>query len=254
MKKLFYVFLGLLTSISFLGVLNASDLKSQTFWCYDGSNLTPCDQTLSILIPVGGTVTGNLDIDGNDILNVGEGYFSDGLVTAPSITWTSDTDSGLYRIGANNIGLSLNGVKTVDFSQNSFGILPGTINDGLITTKMTETTTADATQTNIFTLTLEDENTYQFTVDIIGVKSDGSQRATGKMTQTFYRTGGGGASAEGITTFHHRKVSDATWGAGDGAGVFGFSTNGNNIMVYVKGVAATTIKWSGIVNYINQSN
>jgi len=198
MKKLFYVFLGLLTSISFLGVLNASDLKSQTFWCYDGSNLTPCDQTLSILIPVGGTVTGNLDIDGNDILNVGEGYFSDGLVTAPSITWTSDTDSGLYRIGANNIGLSLNGVKTVDFSQNSFGILPGTINDGLITTKMTETTTADATQTNIFTLTLEDENTYQFTVDIIGVKSDGSQRATGKMTQTFYRAGGGVLQPRGL--------------------------------------------------------
>lgn len=41
---------------------------------------------------------------------------SDGTVTVPSLSFTSDTDCGLYRIGANNVGLALAGVKAVDFS------------------------------------------------------------------------------------------------------------------------------------------
>jgi hypothetical protein len=40
----------------------------------------------------------------------------DGKVTAPGLAFASDPDSGLYRIGANNIGLSLNGTKIVDFT------------------------------------------------------------------------------------------------------------------------------------------
>lgn len=37
-----------------------------------------------------------------------------GTVAAPSFTFTSDTDSGLYRIGANNIGIGVNGAKVLD--------------------------------------------------------------------------------------------------------------------------------------------
>ena len=39
----------------------------------------------------------------------------DGAVGAPAFTFTSDGDSGLYRIGSNNLGLSLGGTKYVDF-------------------------------------------------------------------------------------------------------------------------------------------
>lgn len=40
----------------------------------------------------------------------------DGSQTAPSITFTNDTDNGFYRIGADNVGLSVGGGKIIDFS------------------------------------------------------------------------------------------------------------------------------------------
>jgi hypothetical protein len=42
--------------------------------------------------------------------------FGDGTVGAPSVAFTSDTDSGIYRIGANNIGVAVNGAKVVDIA------------------------------------------------------------------------------------------------------------------------------------------
>lgn len=41
---------------------------------------------------------------------------SNGTVALPSLTFGTDTDSGLYRIGANNVGLALNGAKVVDYA------------------------------------------------------------------------------------------------------------------------------------------
>lgn len=40
---------------------------------------------------------------------------SDGAVGTPSITFSSDLNSGFYRIGADNIGLALNGAKVIDY-------------------------------------------------------------------------------------------------------------------------------------------
>jgi len=48
-------------------------------------------------------------------LKILDGFFENGSVTLPSITFASDQDSGFYRIGANNIGLSLNGVNVIDY-------------------------------------------------------------------------------------------------------------------------------------------
>lgn len=50
----------------------------------------------------------------------------DGTVTAPGLTFATDTDSGLYRIGANNLGLALNGAKVVDYATTGIGVT-GTI-------------------------------------------------------------------------------------------------------------------------------
>ncbi len=44
------------------------------------------------------------------------GLAGDGSVGSPSIGFTSDTDNGLYRIGANNYGASVGGSKVVDFA------------------------------------------------------------------------------------------------------------------------------------------
>lgn len=37
-----------------------------------------------------------------------------GSASAPSYTFTGDTDSGFYRIGANNVGVAVNGAKVLD--------------------------------------------------------------------------------------------------------------------------------------------
>lgn len=42
-----------------------------------------------------------------------------GTAAAPSITFVNDLDSGFYRIGANNIGLTLNGALEANFSTTS---------------------------------------------------------------------------------------------------------------------------------------
>ncbi len=49
------------------------------------------------------------------VITTGVATFADGLAGTPGISFTSDPDTGFYRIGANNIGLSLNGAKVIDF-------------------------------------------------------------------------------------------------------------------------------------------
>jgi len=42
--------------------------------------------------------------------------FDDGTETAPGIAFQADTDTGWYRIGSGNIGMTLNGTKHIDYS------------------------------------------------------------------------------------------------------------------------------------------
>lgn len=45
-----------------------------------------------------------------------------GVVSAPAYSFASDNDSGMYRIGANNIGLGVNGAKVLDIATTGLGI------------------------------------------------------------------------------------------------------------------------------------
>lgn len=56
--------------------------------------------TLSSTLGVTGILTASSNVRG-----------ADGLVGTPEYSFTNDTGSGLYRIGANNIGFAINGVK-----------------------------------------------------------------------------------------------------------------------------------------------
>jgi hypothetical protein len=52
----------------------------------------------------------------------GQGKFGDGTVTAPGIRFSDDLDTGLYRIGSNNLGISAGGTKIVDVSSSGVAI------------------------------------------------------------------------------------------------------------------------------------
>jgi hypothetical protein len=71
-------------------------------------------------------MTNSLALDGQSTMT-GQLKAASGTVLAPGITFGSDLDSGLYRIGANNIGVALNGTKYVDFSTSGTAIT-GTLN------------------------------------------------------------------------------------------------------------------------------
>jgi len=51
---------------------------------------------------------------------------ADGTVLLPSYTFASDLDSGVYRIGANNIGVAVNATKILDISTSGLNVI-GTV-------------------------------------------------------------------------------------------------------------------------------
>jgi len=64
------------------------------------------------------------------------GLFPDGTVSLPAMAPAADPDSGLYRIGANNLGLALGGTKLVDFGASGAPVsITKTITDASATTE-----------------------------------------------------------------------------------------------------------------------
>jgi hypothetical protein len=59
-------------------------------------------------------------IDGTTSLT--EVEVGNGTVAAPSVTFTSDPDTGLYRIGTNNMGVAANGAKVLDVATTGLGV------------------------------------------------------------------------------------------------------------------------------------
>jgi microcystin-dependent protein len=58
-------------------------------------------------------ITNSVAADGQTTMT-GPLKAASGTVSAPGVTFASDTDCGLYRIGANNIGVAANGAKVLD--------------------------------------------------------------------------------------------------------------------------------------------
>nr|MBP9061038.1 hypothetical protein [Rhodoferax sp.] len=67
----------------------------------------------------------NVRITGGTVAGISFGGFPAGTVAAPSLYWSTDTATGFYRIGANNIGYSYNGTKLLDLSATLLGVTGG---------------------------------------------------------------------------------------------------------------------------------
>jgi hypothetical protein len=84
-----------------------------------GGNITVnASTTMTVNFVFNGT-TGWVQQTANDLVF---GLAGDGSVGAPSIGFASDTDNGLYRIGANNYGASAAGAKVLDISATGLGV------------------------------------------------------------------------------------------------------------------------------------
>lgn len=53
---------------------------------------------------------------GNTVNSITTGFFDNGTVTAPSISFTADTDTGLFRFAANTLGVAAGGVLSARFN------------------------------------------------------------------------------------------------------------------------------------------
>lgn len=67
-----------------------------------------------------GTFT-TIDVSGNAVVG-GTLRLAAGTVGLPSLYWSTDTTTGFYRIGANNNGYAVGGVKVLDIAAASFGV------------------------------------------------------------------------------------------------------------------------------------
>ncbi len=77
----------------------------------------------------------------------------DGSVTAPTLSWTNETNSGLYRISASDLGLSVGGTKRVEWTSTG-EVLTGTQSiSGNTSIGGTLAVTGTATLTGATTLT-----------------------------------------------------------------------------------------------------
>ena len=75
---------------------------------------------------------------------------ADGLVTLPSLAFLGDIDSGLYRIGADNIGISLGGALEYDFSATGLNLKANILyGDSVSGGTLTLTSTSHSTKGNI---------------------------------------------------------------------------------------------------------
>jgi len=65
-------------------------------------------------------------------LSINEIYGDIGSITDPSYTWTGDTNTGLYWVGADQMGVTLGGVMRASFKPNYFEVKPSTDSYGII--------------------------------------------------------------------------------------------------------------------------
>ena len=76
-----------------------------------------------LTIATGGAVTLSSDLTvGGDVIA------SDGSATAPSLTFASDGDTGMYRVGANQIGFSAGGVELLSVGTDDVDVITGHLN------------------------------------------------------------------------------------------------------------------------------
>lgn len=111
-------------NIALTGTLSVTGTSAFTGAVTMASTLRVTSATTLGVVSIGNTltVTDTATFNGSSVFNGAVSFagsavgFPNGTVSAPGISFSSDTDTGFYRIGANNLGVTTNGVKQFDFS------------------------------------------------------------------------------------------------------------------------------------------
>jgi hypothetical protein len=151
----------------------------------------------------------NLDLGSSDIVNTGNVRVADGLVSSPTLSFTNSTGMGFYREGANQIGISINGVKVgninalgLNITGNVFGVtyygdgsnLSGVSSGGgggSFNTGVSDIIAANVTTASTTFYTAPSTGGFRYIVSSIHVTNITSNTAniSGEFTGTTYPTG-----------------------------------------------------------------
>lgn len=77
----------------------------------------------------GQTISASASLTGT-LAVAGVALFASGAVGAPGVSFSADADCGLYRIGANNLGVAVNGAKVLDVGTAGLGVTGAIVNAG----------------------------------------------------------------------------------------------------------------------------
>ena len=113
--------------ISVGGVVQEPDTTGTTGFKFTGTNIVFSSA------PAAGESFFGVILAGADYLNAG-GTFPDGTVAVPSITFSSDTDTGIFKSGNGLVSIASNGTKVATFptSQGSNGQVLSTDGGGVL--------------------------------------------------------------------------------------------------------------------------
>lgn len=160
------------------------------------------------------------------------GMLSNGTAGAPAFTWSSDLNTGIFRIGADNLGIAAGGTKIIDVSTTAVGItgaLTATSFNGLTVS----TSTGTLTVANGKTATVSNTLTFAGT--------DGSSVAFGAGGTVAYTANNLSVFAATTSAQLAGVLSDET---GSGAAVF---ANTPTLVTPVLGAATgTSLQLSGL--------
>lgn len=146
---------------------------------------------------VGSELTDSLSRSGKGGMS-GQFKAANGTVAAPGISFDSDTDCGLYRIGANNVGLALSGSKVVDYATTgvavtgTFSVSGATTQTGTLSTAAGITATQSTSNGNAGTFTGNGSGS--------GVNATGGSSNGAGITATGGATNGSGGVFAGTGT------------------------------------------------------
>jgi hypothetical protein len=209
------------------------------------------------------TIAGTLGVTGNTTLT-GNLLNANGTAVAPSITFTSDTDNGLYYIGSNNFGIAAGGSKVSDIS--NLGTLNGTLGTDLRNVLQIVQGQADMTYSTNW---IQTSNTNYWLVlqGIITPKSSSSKiliygnsacyvpsTTTGNQNYyTCYKTTSFGTVRSDLGASAPATIIDKFLGGLSGSGAYG-SFNNTPILSIISGLTAGTQYYISLISQTTSAN
>lgn len=149
--------------------INVNGLGSRLVILYDGN-----DPAIGSLVT---GVTVNLIYDGTSFrLNsqLSKGLFTDGTAASPSISFVSDVDTGIYRISANDMGFTSNGVLQFHIQNGALRLAPGGTDVGQITSTQFQGMDGAAAAPGFSFFGDPNTGLYRITADTVGFSAGGA--------------------------------------------------------------------------------